>query len=142
MFGVVWGRVRAPLGRDRVSARDRSEIDHTQFACDDDLMVGFSVYDEMHAHSFGSFATEEQAVDALCRLATIPWGVEPNIPPCGGGQNGCGRLWGILSAGGMRPMLEVSPTGRRWLDEASSRQTRWRSRRQRVRHAVGGADDG
>jgi hypothetical protein len=95
----------------------------------------YSVEDDMHPEdTFAVYQTEEAAIDALCRLATIPGGAEPNIPPCSGGHNGCGRLWGILSASGWRPMLEVSADGRRWLDQGSVRQTRWHSRRQRLSH--------
>jgi hypothetical protein len=32
-------------------------------------------------------------------------------------------------------MLEITPEGRRWMDTGSSRNTRWKSRRQRKRYA-------
>ena len=37
-------------------------------------MTGYAIEDELRAYTYAAYAAEDQAVDALCRLATVPWG--------------------------------------------------------------------
>ncbi|CAN5612440.1 hypothetical protein BH10PSE14_BH10PSE14_08680 [soil metagenome] len=83
----------------------------------------FVIYDELHAEHVGEFATREEALAELRRLASVPWDQAPNVAPCMSWRT-CGRQyelveyddtgtpWRTLS---QEPALEVSQTEVKWL---------------------------
>lgn len=83
----------------------------------------FTVEDDFHGEPGAEFATKEEAVAELQRLAALPWNEPPNLAPCTSWQT-CGRSytiaeydhcctpWRLLSA---VPMLEISSKGATWL---------------------------
>ena len=82
----------------------------------------FIIEDETHCELHGEFATLDEAVAELRRIAHIPWGQPPNVAPCVGWQ-ACERRyvimevdnpalpWGVRPCG---PVLEVSASGVKW----------------------------
>ncbi|MGE5672907.1 MAG: YcxB family protein [Mycobacterium leprae] len=54
----------------------------------------FVVEDDLHAEPYGQYPTFAAALEAVHRLAAIPWNEGPNRAPCTAGQT-CGRSWGI-----------------------------------------------
>ncbi len=56
----------------------------------------FIICDETHAEYIGGkFATFESALSDICRIAEIPFGTEPNVPPCTGWRR-CRRKYQII----------------------------------------------
>ena len=56
----------------------------------------FIVEDELHAEPLtGEFASREDAVADLRRLAELPWNAAPNRAPCTNWRN-CGRRYDIV----------------------------------------------
>jgi hypothetical protein len=54
----------------------------------------FAIEDEFHGEIIGRFAHIEDAQRELRRIATVPWGTQPNAPPCG--NLDCQRDYRIL----------------------------------------------
>ena len=86
-------------------------------------MTIFVVEDERHAEPIGEFASRDEAVAELHRLATLPWDQEPNIAPCGGWRT-CGRNYEVVEYDTSREpwrelsrtaVLDISAEGARWL---------------------------
>jgi hypothetical protein len=61
----------------------------------DDPRFVFVIEDELHADELGQFASFEQAVAEIRRIALVPWGTPPNIVPCAGGMTSCERHYEI-----------------------------------------------
>jgi hypothetical protein len=83
----------------------------------------FVIEDEMHADTFGRYATRGEAEAELRRLASLPWNEEPNVCPCTSWRT-CGRRYHLIEYDTAHtpwrklaetPALEVSATGTRWL---------------------------
>jgi hypothetical protein len=49
----------------------------------------YIIEDELHCEFVGKYETFDQAQAELHRLAGLPWGERPNLPPCGTGANCC-----------------------------------------------------
>lgn len=86
-------------------------------------MVKFRIEDDFHAELIGEFDRFEDAVDELRRIASIPWGVTPNRPPCRNSAN-CQRDYIVIqydiTATPWRvierlPALEMTAQGTSWL---------------------------
>lgn len=86
----------------------------------------FVIEDEWHAEWIGEYTSRGDAYDALRKLADLPWNEPPNVCPCKSWQT-CGRRYHLIkfdaSAEPWRkvedePVLEVSATGIRWLNQA------------------------
>lgn len=58
----------------------------------------YTINDQLHDESLGKYETLEQAQDELQKLAKIPWGTKPNIPPCTKGL-ACARDYEIIVYG-------------------------------------------
>jgi hypothetical protein len=83
----------------------------------------FTIEDEIHAEPGAEFATRDEAITELHRLATLPWDEAPNKAPCMSWQT-CGRRyvvveydqrwtpWRRLSS---VLVLDVSSKGASWL---------------------------
>lgn len=56
----------------------------------------FRIEDELHAEPMaGDFESFEAALSEVRRLASVPWGESPNVPPCESSET-CGRLYEIV----------------------------------------------
>lgn len=79
----------------------------------------FWIDDDAHCETRqGSYATYEDAHAELERLALVPWGEEPNIPPRSTGLE-CKREWLIYEVVGGNsvrrgPSLVIDAQGSRW----------------------------
>ncbi len=83
----------------------------------------FAIEDELHGEPGAEFATRDEAMAELQRLAILPWNEPPNQAPCVSWVT-CGRNyvlleydqsftpWRQLSA---TPMLKISNKGANWL---------------------------
>ncbi|CAL77354.1 hypothetical protein BRADO3575 [Bradyrhizobium sp. ORS 278] len=85
------------------------------------MAVVFVIEDEIHAEWLGKFESFEAAMDELRRLATIPFGQHPNLPPCMAGD-ACKREYQIIEFDGCfsnyerrGPVLTMSAQGVQWL---------------------------
>lgn len=83
----------------------------------------FIIEDEWHAEHVAEFATRDEALAELQRLAALRWDEAPNAAPCIGWQT-CGRRYAVVEYDdantpwrelGRTPVLEVSQTGTNWL---------------------------
>jgi hypothetical protein len=81
------------------------------------------IEDSWHGEAGAEFATRDEALDELRRLASLPWDQPPNLAPCTGWQT-CGRRYELVtydaSARPWRelartPALEISKSGPNWL---------------------------
>jgi len=82
----------------------------------------FVIEDEAHGEPGSAFATKEEALAELQRLAALPWDHPPNRAPCTSWET-CGRRyicteyddrcmpWRIISR---VPVLDVSNNGVKW----------------------------
>ena len=83
----------------------------------------FAIEDRLHGETGAQFATREEAVAELHRLAALVWDQPPNQAPCTSWQT-CGRSY-VLAEYDVRftpwrqlsvvPILEVSSKGVHWL---------------------------
>lgn len=82
----------------------------------------FVIEDELHSEWVGEYKTLEEVIGELKRLASIPWGQEPNRAPCTTGLN-CGRNYEIIEYDtsiepwnelNRNPVLDVSAKGVQW----------------------------
>ena len=55
----------------------------------------FVIEDDLHGNWISRFASFAGALAELRRIADIPWGQEPNIAPCSGGET-CERDYEIV----------------------------------------------
>jgi len=55
----------------------------------------YQIEDDFHSDHHGEYSTYEEAFAELERVASVPWGQEPNICPCGNGNN-CVRQYYLL----------------------------------------------
>jgi hypothetical protein len=56
----------------------------------------FRIEDELHAEPMaGDFASFEEALSEVRRLASVPWGEHPNVAPCQSSAT-CGRHYEIV----------------------------------------------
>lgn len=55
----------------------------------------FYIEDDLHADSWGGFATLQRTLDELARLAGLPWDQDPNLAPCIGWEK-CGRRYELV----------------------------------------------
>lgn len=83
----------------------------------------FVIEDELHGEPGAEFATKEEALVELQRLATVPWDYPPNQAPCMSWET-CGRVYVLAEYDDTRvpwgqltrvPTLDVSSKGSRWL---------------------------
>ena len=83
----------------------------------------FGIEDEWHAERVAEFATRDEALVELRRLAALPWDEAPNVAPCTSWLT-CGRHYELVEYDtkatpwhelGRTPMLEVSQNGTNWL---------------------------
>ena len=86
----------------------------------------FIIEDELHSEQVGEFATREEALTELRRLAALRWDKEPNLAPCSNWPT-CGRRYELVEVEdattprrelGRTPALEVSQKGAHWLLES------------------------
>lgn len=88
-------------------------------------MSVFVIEDELHDEWCGDyFASYEEAIEELKRLAALPWDEEPNQAPCTSWKT-CGRLYEIIEYSDIGrkelsrvPVLEISSEGVVWNKEA------------------------
>ena len=82
----------------------------------------YVIEDERHAEPMSKFATFEQALMELQRLAALPWNKSPNRAPCTGWTT-CGRTYEIVEYDTDQkpwrelcrvPVLQVSASGSVW----------------------------
>jgi hypothetical protein len=60
------------------------------------MSIVFVIEDEGHSEWLpGEFASFDDALSEVRRLAAVPWNTPPNQAPCTGWE-GCGRDWTIL----------------------------------------------
>jgi hypothetical protein len=85
----------------------------------------FTIEDDQHADPIeGEFASFEAALDELKRIAALPFGAEPNLPPCTNWAN-CRRYYVILETDQSTTpywttvkrtsVLEITKSGAQWL---------------------------
>ena len=83
----------------------------------------FVIEDEWHAEWLGEYASREEALGELKRIAELPWDKAPNQCPCTNWRN-CGRRYHLIefdtSTDPWRSLsdeatLEVSAKGTAWL---------------------------
>ena len=83
----------------------------------------FTIEDELHGEPGAEFATREEAIAELHRLATLPWDAPPNQAPCMSWAT-CGRSYSLVEYDqswtpwrqrSSVPMLEISSKGANWL---------------------------
>jgi hypothetical protein len=55
----------------------------------------FVIEDERHAETHGEFASFDEAIAELKRIATIPWDEAPNRTPCSSWRT-CGREYVVV----------------------------------------------
>ena len=88
----------------------------------------FVLDDEWHAEHLGEFATKDEALAELRRLATVPWDETPNVAPCKSWQT-CGRRYELVEYDdasvpwrelGRDPALEITQNGVNWLLQPST----------------------
>ena len=91
------------------------------------MSVEYVIEDEAHAEQFGTFATLDEAVAELRRLATLPWDQEPNVAPCTSWRT-CGREYKVVEYDNAFepskvtrriPVLSINARGVEWHDGAS-----------------------
>ena len=79
----------------------------------------FRIEDQIHADTWGDFATLEEAMKELERRSNIPWDQEPNLAPCADWRT-CGRMYVVIemddSSGSWRELscryvFEISADG-------------------------------
>lgn len=84
----------------------------------------FIIQDEFHGEWIREFKSRSAAVDFFHGLADVPWGTEPNVPPCMSSQDCCRWYviteyetaespWAAVETSGM---LEVDAAGSAWRD--------------------------
>jgi hypothetical protein len=83
----------------------------------------FIVEDDMHAEQQGIFETYIDALNEVKTFAKIPWGEEPNNPPCSAGKK-CHRLYQIIEYNistspwtevNRQEVLDISAEKKEWL---------------------------
>ena len=89
----------------------------------------FKIEDDIHSEpQDGEFASFEEALAELRRLAELPWDTQPNVAPCAEWRD-CGRRYEIVEYDNSSlpwqelqrtEVLEVSARGIRWLDRSDS----------------------
>ncbi|MEG3155308.1 hypothetical protein [Sphingomonas sp. RB1R13] len=83
----------------------------------------FAIEDELHGEPGAEFATRDEAMAELQRLATLPWDEPPNRAPCMSWET-CGRNYSVVEYDqsctpwrqcSVIPMIEMSSKGVKWL---------------------------
>jgi hypothetical protein len=84
------------------------------------MSARFQIEDELHSEIMGDeHASFEAALAGVRRLASIPWGEEPNVAPCQGWQT-CGRHYQIVELGdgagelNRTPIVDITAEGVKW----------------------------
>lgn len=70
----------------------------------------FVIEDQFHAEPIGRFASRNEALAELRRLAETPWDQAPNVAPCGSWRT-CGREYELIEYDvAVSPWRELSRT--------------------------------
>jgi hypothetical protein len=92
----------------------------------------FVIEDEWHAEWLGEYLSRDDALDALQKLANLPWNEPPNVCPCTSWRT-CGRRYRLIEFDGSaelwrklgaQPVLEISATGTKWITAPKAVKTK------------------
>jgi hypothetical protein len=89
-FAKEHGDEAADIAADRVARALLKLVDEAE-----EPEYVYVIEDELHAEPLGEFASFDDAVSEVQRISQVPWGTSPNVAPCKGGMENCGRHYEI-----------------------------------------------